>query len=137
MDSEEIRKWFSDVVQNVMIETKRDNPVSDSQLGNKWLSGFLKSRPNICKNEYRNNSTARASITEEGIKEWFEGFGNYLKERNALDILRDGERLYNADETGVQLERYWVQNDEEFWWCSSRIEKEYVIVRANFLHPEK
>lgn len=48
-------------------------------------------------------ANVKTIITEDAIKEWFQGLENYLREENALDILQESDRLYNADETGVQL----------------------------------
>lgn len=48
-------------------------------------------------------SKSRASVTEENIRLWFADVTMYLEKENASDILNDPSRIYNMDETAVQL----------------------------------
>ncbi|KAL7296851.1 hypothetical protein TKK_0010245 [Trichogramma kaykai] len=46
---------------------------------------------------------SRAAVTEDIIRAWFQRVSKYLTKANALDILDDGNRIFNMDETGVSL----------------------------------
>ena len=64
---------------------------------------FLKRHPEIKLKNTEILSKTRASVTGENIREWFKGLRAYLQKENALDILTEPARIYNLDETGVQL----------------------------------
>lgn len=71
--------------------------------GKKWMQLFLKRHPQITKRHAEIISKARALVTEPMIRKWFQGLREYLQEENADDILNYPERIFNLDETGVQL----------------------------------
>lgn len=76
---------------------------ADMKPGKKWMQLFLLRHPNITKRHAEIISKAKASITEPMIRKWFEALHQYLQEENAEDILSHPERIFNLDETGVQL----------------------------------
>lgn len=90
-----------DSVQRVIIEKKRMTPFTEDRPGEKWMQLFLKRQPHIAKRQAEIISKARAAVTEEGIRDWFGELREYLKEENCEDILNDGSRIFNCDETGV------------------------------------
>ena len=48
-------------------------------------------------------SKARAEVAEADIRIWFKALHENLSEMNALDILDNPERIFNTDETCIQL----------------------------------
>lgn len=71
--------------------------------GKKWMQLFLQRHPNITKRHAEIISKARASVTEPMIRKWFQELRQYLEEENSIDILDNPARIFNLDETGVQL----------------------------------
>lgn len=75
----------------------------DKAPGKKWMQLFLQRHPNITKRHAEIISKARSLITEPLIRKWFAGLQEFLQQENVADILDDPDRIYNLDETGVQL----------------------------------
>ncbi|CAO1332891.1 unnamed protein product, partial [Diamesa tonsa] len=46
---------------------------------------------------------ASANVSEPNIRNWFDYFENYLKEDGNYEIMQDLSRIFNANETGFQL----------------------------------
>nr|CAI5844560.1 unnamed protein product [Callosobruchus analis] len=90
-----------DSVQKVLKETKRENPFTDDRPGKKWLQLFLRRHPNITQRNTEIISKARASVTEENIRNWFAELRDYLIEEHNEELLENPHRIFNADETGV------------------------------------
>lgn len=42
-------------------------------------------------------------MTEESIRQWFEGLKTFLSESGQSDILEHPERIFNSDESGFSL----------------------------------
>ena len=101
-------------VQSVLDRIPRPNPFVGNLPGNKWLRLFLKRHPEIKLKYTEILSKTRASATEENIREWFKGLHAYLQKENALDILTESARMYNLDETGVQLYKVRFKINETF-----------------------
>lgn len=92
-----------EAVQKILKAEKRPNPFTDDKPGRKWLKLFLKRHPKIAQKNAEIISKARAAVTEGSIRWWFGKLEGYLEEEDALDILEDGSRQLNLDETGVSL----------------------------------
>nr|CAH7762574.1 unnamed protein product [Callosobruchus chinensis] len=71
-----------DSVQKVLKETKRENPFTDDRPGKKWLQLFLRRNTEII-------SKARASVTEESIRNWFAELRDYLIEDHHEELLEN------------------------------------------------
>ena len=41
--------------------------------------------------------------TEDAIKSWFQGLQDHLAKQNAIDLLQNGQRIFNCDENGFPL----------------------------------
>ena len=81
----------------------RKNPFTDSRPGKHWFQAFMRRHGDISIRIPERVSKARAGITEEAIREWFKKLHRNLAEMNALDVLENPERIFNTDETCVQL----------------------------------
>ena len=90
-------------VQKIIDEDGRPNPFRNNRPGETWYRQFLKRHPNIAVRTAESVNKARGSVTEERIRNWFTELREYLQENDHLDILEDGSRILNADETNFQL----------------------------------
>lgn len=90
-----------DAVQNVLNDAKRDSPFVDNRPGKKWMSLFLKRKPEIVKRNTEIISKARAAVTEEKIRSWFAEVVSFTEEEGVGDVLKDGSRIFNCDEIGM------------------------------------
>lgn len=45
----------------------------------------------------------RSQLSEPQIRHWFSEVSTYLEENQNLDVLEDGDRIFNADETAFAL----------------------------------
>lgn len=92
-----------DSIQTVLKESRRKNPFNNDRPGFTWFNLFIKRHPEVAKKNTEVISKARAAVTETSIRSWFSGVKSYLLEEECLDILNDGRRVINCDETGLQL----------------------------------
>jgi len=89
-----------DSVQTYLIDIKRENPFIDNRPGRHWFESFKKRHPNIVKRTAQNIELNRI-VYEDDLKKWFKDIEDYLTENNLLGI--DASRIFNCDETSVQL----------------------------------
>ena len=124
-------------VQSVLDRIPRPNPFVGNLPGNKWLRLFLKRHPEIKLKNSEILSKTRASVTEENIREWFKGLHAYLQKENVLDILTEPARMYNLDETGVQLcpttgKLLGAKKEKNVYYISPGKEKESITVLCTY-----
>ncbi|KAJ8930929.1 hypothetical protein NQ314_016228 [Rhamnusium bicolor] len=79
----------------------RPNPFKKCIPGDKWFKGFLNRHPKLSLRHADSISAARASVTEEAIKNWHE-IKIHLKEEKCVDILEDPTRIFNSNESGFE-----------------------------------
>jgi len=91
-----------DSVQKVIKDFPRTTPFKDSRPGEKWMKLFLKRNSEITKRNTEVISKARAAVTEEKIRDWFQELDDFLMNQNCRDVLDDPSRIFNCDETGLQ-----------------------------------
>lgn len=126
-----------DSVQRVLKGINRQNPFVDDRPGRKWLKLFLNRHKNVTQRNAEIISKARASVSEEGIRSWFQELEQYLQNENCADILIDPMRIFNADETGLQTcpksgKLLGPKNYRNFYEIASGPEKECVTVLCTF-----
>lgn len=92
-----------DSVKQLMIELKRENPFHNNRPGKSWYKLFLKRNPDISARTPQNLTTSRASVTQEKIKGWFNEVQQYLESQHQQHILKNPERVFNADEAAFFL----------------------------------
>ncbi|KAJ8866327.1 hypothetical protein PR048_032170 [Dryococelus australis] len=63
------------------------------------IGNFLKRNPSICARVAQNLTSCRASVSKEGIVNWFDKIHQYLLDSNYQDILEESAHVYNADES--------------------------------------
>lgn len=105
--------------------------------GNKWMNLFLKRHPKITKRTAEVISRGRAAVTEESLKKWFDEVHDHLESENNLDVLNDPSRVFNLDETGVQLcpktgKILALKNYRHTFEIAAGKEKENITVLCNF-----
>ena len=98
------RKDVLNSVQN-MLNGNPDlpTPFGDNRLGKKWFQLFMNRHRDISVRVPERVSKARACITEKVIRAWFENVRKDLADINALYVLEDPSRIFNTDETCIQL----------------------------------
>lgn len=82
-------------------ETIKKLPFWNGHPGEKWFQSFLKRHPCIVQKRSEYLSSARASVTEKKIRNWFKDVLDLLGDD--AEVLKYPERLYNVDETAFFL----------------------------------
>ncbi|XP_037034396.1 tigger transposable element-derived protein 6-like [Bradysia coprophila] len=90
-------------VQKLLNHSKIKTIFTDNRPGRKWYEAFTRRHPLIIKKQCQNLTAARASVTEEGLRSWFEEVRQYLANTGNVDILNDPKRIFNMDESGFFL----------------------------------
>lgn len=67
--------------------------------GDKWFKLFLARHPTVRMRVAQNITKARAAVSEENIRKWFEKTRNFCESNKCIDSLADPKRVYNLDET--------------------------------------
>lgn len=95
-------KTLLETVKKILDDDKRVTPFKNNRPGKKWVTLFCNRHPEITERKAEGISTARATVSENDIKTWHQSLKEYLAEENALDILEEPKRIFNADESGFQ-----------------------------------
>lgn len=96
IDKSELQDTVSEIIRN----DGRDNPFTNNQPGEKWFKLFMRRHPDISQRHTEVINMGKARVTEEKIKQWHESLKDHLVQENALSILEDPSRIFNADESG-------------------------------------
>lgn len=94
------KRSLCETVKDLISSDNRPNPFTDGLPGSKWFNAFLKRHPDISHRQAESINTARASVSENSIRQWHEEIRIYLASENAEDILQDPTRIFNSDESG-------------------------------------
>lgn len=92
-----------DSVQMLLNKSKRETIFTDNRPGRKWYEGFTRRHPSVVEKECQNLTGARASVTEEGLRAWYDEVRRYLTNTGNAGILDDPSRIFNMDESGFFL----------------------------------
>lgn len=88
-------------VQKILNETNKTTVFTHNRPGRKWFDSFLARHPELTVKHAEYISKARAAVTPEQIRKWFE---NTLQDLgDDADILLHPERIWNMDETSFYL----------------------------------
>lgn len=90
-------------MQKIVLDGNIKTPFKNGKPGQKWYSSFLKRHPEISIRTPESIDKARAKLSKEYIKSWFSSLETFLQEKDAMDILADSSRIFNADESGFSL----------------------------------
>nr|CAI5845544.1 unnamed protein product [Callosobruchus analis] len=90
-------------VQKFLNDHPRNNPFKNNRPGDGWVKAFLKRHREISERTSESVSSASACVSEKDIRQWFSEVGNYIKESGLKDVIADPSRVYNADETGFEI----------------------------------
>lgn len=92
-----------DTVEKILTAQKRTTIFKDNRPGQKWYMNFLKRHPDLALREPEGLSKARAIITENQIRKWFDSLEEYLISIKQEGILKDPRRVLNGDETAFSM----------------------------------
>lgn len=92
-----------DTVAKLIKEMNRETPFTDGRPGRKWFNGFLKRHPSISLKTAEKLTGYRGQLSEAQIRNWFSEVLTYLEENKYTDVLEEGDRIFNADETAFAL----------------------------------
>ena len=81
----------------------RETPFKSRKPGKGWFQAFLRRHQGLSVRKPERISRARLLVTEPYIREWFATLRRNLMNLNALDVMKDPSRIFNTDETGIQL----------------------------------
>lgn len=93
------------LIDNVraLMSQSTNNPFSNGLPGRMWFQLFRSRHPEISMRVAQNISRARAGVTEENIRKWFEKTQSFCETSGCLEALMDSRRVYNFDETAFFL----------------------------------
>ncbi|KAG5896444.1 hypothetical protein JTB14_022523 [Gonioctena quinquepunctata] len=92
-----------DTVTKIARDSGKLHLFKNQQPGQKWYLNFLKRHPEISLREAESINKARALITEESIRKWFNNLQSYLYDENLMEVMEDPRRVSNGDESGFSL----------------------------------
>lgn len=132
MHPDEVKDSFQKIVQDL----KRENPFVNDRPGRKWMELFLKRHSAVTRRNKEIISNARASVTEQSIKDWFNKVFEHLKSEKAESILNEPNRIFNL-ETGVKTclksgKLLGPKKYSNFYEIASGPEKECISVLCSF-----
>lgn len=88
-------------VELLIKQCKKVTPFKDGRPGRHWYEGFLRRHPEISERFSRTVPTAKSSIKENSLREWYDKVQQYLTEKQLTDI--DTSRMFNCDEIAFFL----------------------------------
>lgn len=88
-------------VQKIANEVKLKTPFTNNRPGRKWFESFMSRHPELSVKKSEYISKARAAVTAEKIRKWFQNTLDDL--RNEATVLEDPKRIWNMDETAFYL----------------------------------
>jgi hypothetical protein len=88
-----------DSVEMYIKKLNRITTFKEGKPGPKWFKLFSRRHPEVSARMTQNLCRARASITEESLKKWFDGVKTELKDYT--HVLEDPSRVFNPDETAI------------------------------------
>ena len=82
---------------------ERVTPFKDQRPGKHWFQAFMRRHSGLSVRTPERVSKARAGVTERAIRDWFANLHTELSSMNALSLFEHPERVFNTDETCMQL----------------------------------
>ncbi|KAI4466076.1 hypothetical protein MML48_3g00016412 [Holotrichia oblita] len=98
-----VRNLLQICVQHFITTTKRNTPFRDNLPDKGWYKAFIKRLPELTLRTSEAVTRASGCISENDIKNWFTTIENGLDNDGLKDILKDGDRVFNGDETNFLL----------------------------------
>lgn len=80
-----------------------ENPFINGRPSDKWFRLFCLRHPSIRMRVAQNITRARAGVTEENLRKWFDDTRKFCETSNCNEALTDPRRVYNLDETAFFL----------------------------------
>jgi len=68
-------------VQLLVKQLNRKNSFVNNRPGRHWFEGFMRRHKNVSQRLAENLTSSRATISETGLRKWFDEVQNYLKEK--------------------------------------------------------
>ena len=93
-----------EVIEAANVILAKNHPDEKQNLGEGWILRFLGRHKNLSIRTPEKVTSASATVAEQDIRKWFLQIKTYLTEENLLDVLKYPDRLFNADETFVELD---------------------------------
>lgn len=97
------KEQLLDSVQMLLNKSKRETIFTENRPGRKWYEGFTRRHPKVVEKQCQNLTSARANITEAGLRGWYGEVQQYFAKEGITDILNDPSRIFNMDESGFYL----------------------------------
>lgn len=91
-----------DSVKKIVIKGNLKTPFKNNRPGRTWFLSFMARHPDLTKKRAEYINKARALITEDKIRKWFEEVTELLGPEGC-EVLKDPSRVWNCDETSFFL----------------------------------
>ena len=90
-----------DTVKDIVEKLEKETPFTNNRPSRAWYSAFLDRNKEISVRLSQNLTRRRADVKKCDILKWFTNIGNYISDKNLLNI--DPERVFNLDESAFLL----------------------------------
>ncbi|KAL7288853.1 hypothetical protein TKK_0016825 [Trichogramma kaykai] len=105
--------------------------------GDKWIKLFIKRYKELKLKNAEVLCKLRAAVTEDMLRQWFIHVDKYCQKEKISDVLKDPKRIFNMDETGVQLcpktgKVLTLREEKNTYSMSGGAEKQNIIVLCSY-----
>ena len=91
------------VIKDWLDKDRRSTSFVNNKPGDRWWSSFKSRHPDLVYRKPECIGSGRGNVSPRRIYKWFDDFEAYLSEQNAISVLEEPNRIFNTDETGIQL----------------------------------
>ncbi|KAJ8981081.1 hypothetical protein NQ317_015304 [Molorchus minor] len=88
-----------DSVQKFLKASPRKNPFPDDRPGPGWVRPFFVEMAQF----HLEHQKLYRELVHTDIRKWFAELDEYFDEKNLKEVLKDPNRVFNGDETGIQI----------------------------------
>lgn len=98
-----VKEDFLEVVGASVKKIGKSHLFPNGQPGRSWFEGFRIRHPILVFRKPPGLSKGRAKLTEEQLRLWYDETQQYFENNGFAEVLKDGSRIFNLDETGFFL----------------------------------
>lgn len=97
------RAQLRDSVKRLVMDCKIPNKFQNNRPGYKWMQLFTARHPSITIRKSQLQEKCRKEVTQPKIDYWFSEVKKFIKENDLHEVIQDGSRIFNFDESAFFL----------------------------------